>query len=627
MSWEEPNMKSKTSLFNKAVFKRNLSGNIGLWAGLIVLYLALLPLIFYYTVNAQWIIETEANKRAVLVEQTVIEHIWSQGAFVPLYAAAALITAMFLFSYLFSGRNSNMMHTYPVSRMSLLCTNYITGMIFLTVPQIFASILTMLIGFSYGAPIAAVMKCWLLWIVVTFVENLFFFSMSVCVLMFVGNIVAVPVLYVILNFLYRGCIMIFQAMLETVCYGVVGMIRNTIGELTPIIYMSRNIVMITAEQSGHYEYSMAGGKQLAVYFAVAVLFTVIAVAAYQKKHIETAGDVITVGWLKPIFRWGVAICTSALGALFISSMLYNSQFVVVLVSGLIIGAVAFFIVQMLLDKTVRVFEAKRIRECIIYTAVMCVCYIGLNADIFGIESYVPAAEEIDRVQMMAGRLNMYAVDEKDISWVREIHSQIIDSKKEFESLDFIETSTENAYITYYLKDGSSIRRSYTILESEEAGSVSAQVNAYAKQSDSVLKQYFGIHYTDIDIFGGTIDLYSPDDYDAGDLDLDQTESQIRLTEADAKKLYQAVIQDAEDGNFYFDDEKDVVSGWGNLQLDVRDEQGFLSFYNDTWDVETAPKDGIAEIWLNSAYSHLTAALHELGYISDDLYDYLCEHRL
>lgn len=41
-------MKSKTSLFNKAVARRNLTGHMGLWAGCLFIWLMILPLNVYF---------------------------------------------------------------------------------------------------------------------------------------------------------------------------------------------------------------------------------------------------------------------------------------------------------------------------------------------------------------------------------------------------------------------------------------------------------------------------------------------------------------------------------------------------------------------------------------------------
>ena len=246
-------MKSKISFFNKAIFKRNMTGGIVLWAGFVMAYVVLFPLILYYSVNDQhWMQELASAERILAVEHAFMEIIWNNSILVPMYAVTAIITAMHLFSYLFTARNSNMIHTYPVSRISLFSTNYISGMLYLTVPQIFASLLALLVQVSAGGGTAVVVKSWFMWIGTMFIETLFFFSLSVCVLMFVGNIAAVPILYLIINFLYRGVLAIFETMVEAACYGVVGISANIIEVLTPILYMSKKIGVHAIDYDNRY---------------------------------------------------------------------------------------------------------------------------------------------------------------------------------------------------------------------------------------------------------------------------------------------------------------------------------------------------------------------------------------
>lgn len=613
-------MKSKISFFNKAIFKRNMSGGAALWSGFVTMYLITMPLVLYTTLNdGQWIREVAEDARVRVVEHAVIEHLWNQNMFVPIYACAAIITAMHLFSYLFTSRNSNMMHTYPVNRSSLFGTNYISGIIYLTVPQIFASILVLFVGALSGGGTALVVKSWIIWIGVMFVENLFFFSLSICVLMFVGNIIAVPVLYLILNFFYRGCLMIVEAMVMAACYGVSSLRGNVIGVLTPVLYMS-SMIGVTASSGGDsYTYHMWGTKALFGYLAAAALLTLIAWVTYQKKHIETAGDVITVEWMKPIFRWGVAICTSALGACFFGAMFLSKSYITIVVFGMITGIIAFFIAQMLMERSFRVFYRKRIRECIVYAAVMCACYISLDADVLGYEKVIPAENEIDMVKVRGEEMNLYAVSEDEISWVRDIHKQIIDSKSEFESYMKTDGMYQSISLDYILKDGSHLERYYYIPDLTEKESVSGQITAYARETETVLKEYFGVHYPDIEVYGGRIEWFDMENYTP-----DRRE--IRLSEADTRRLYEAAVKDAQEGHFYFDDEEmETVSGFGNLIFDVRDEQGFLSvhdggaFYDYNGEIA---KEGYTEIWLNSAHTHLIETIDDLGYLSDDLRDIL-----
>lgn len=622
-------MKSKTSLFNKAVFKRNLTGYTGLWAGISILYLLLMPFNIYISLinQARYMSDELKANAQVWKENAMIMNMWNNRfAFVVIIAAAAVITAMFVFSYLFTGRNANMMHTFPVSRMSLFCTNYVTGLLFLIVPHVISTLLALLAGASMGAVTGAAVKCYLFWILTGGVESIFFFSLAVCVLMFSGNIVAVPVFYVILNFLYSGCAMIVEAMMDAVCYGVSGSVPSG-GILTPLLYMRRHIGVTenVKEAETGWSYSVFGGNVLAIYLAAAVVFVIIAVIAYQKKHIETAGDVITVGWLKPIFRWGASVCTSALGALFIAQMMYGMSFHAILTCACVIGVVVFFAAQMLLERSMRVFTKKRIRECVIYTVCVCAVYIGFDADLLGIESKVPALDEVVSVSMRGytrdADIVMYAEEAGEISWVQDIHKQIAASRKELQRA-VEKTAATGGYlhyvcINYTLKDGTSLRRDYNLPENQEnADSILEQVTAYAGKPEIILKQYFGIHYPDIEVYGASFMRYSKEG----------TQTDVRIYEEDAQKLYEAMVKDVQAGHFAGANEADdyeigtqEVTGTVSdceLCFYIRDEKG-LQFPGDVGYYLGDNKAEAQPVWLSPQYEYLIKALRELGYLEGE----------
>ena len=51
--------------------------------------------------------------------------------------------------------------------------------------------------------------------------------------------------------------------------------------------------------------SYRGLRVLAAYVAAAVVIYLIAYYCYKKRRIESAGDLISFNWVKPLFRWGV----------------------------------------------------------------------------------------------------------------------------------------------------------------------------------------------------------------------------------------------------------------------------------------------------------------------------------
>ncbi|MCI9124246.1 MAG: hypothetical protein HFH35_09230 [Eubacterium sp.] len=600
-------MKSKISLYNKsewnrslvnrAIFKRNIREYWGVWGGLLFLWLLVFPLLLYYKLEGfnQFAEKTDPAYHTMLAN-AMTEFLWQrQGSYIMIFAVSAIAAAMAVFSYLFKARNCNMMHTYPVSRISLLTTNYVCGLLFQIVPLIIGVAASMLVGAAFGALDAVSARSYLTWIGVALVEQIFFFSMAVCMLMFVGNIVAAPILYLILNFLYMGCQMIWQGMVVTVCYGLDDFSMES-NLLTPIVYMRRHIgIMSEGEEDGTFRYLFYGGTELAVYAVAAVVFLIIAVVVYKKKHVETAGDIITVQWMKPVFRWGTAVCTSSLGALCVSGTLYNTSFSVILISAVVIGVFVFFIAQMLLERSMRVFSKKRIQECIVYTVILCICYIGLDADLLGLEGKMPPINEVEKVTVSGG-IELYTTDPKEIAWVQDIHKQIISCKDEFER-----TTESELYsylrIDYQMTDGSRLCRHYQRIPFSDApDSVGGRITAYAKQPDVVMKRYFGIHYPDIAVYGGRI-------FDYG------TGEEVRLSETDAKQLYQAFQKDAQSGNILND--KMTGEQLGELTFNVRDELGYKSYGS----YGPMQKDAETTIIFDDAgFQNVRQVMEKLGYL-------------
>ncbi|MDE7312572.1 MAG: hypothetical protein K2N87_13275 [Eubacterium sp.] len=604
-------MKSKISLFNKAIWKRNVTGGWCLWAGLLLFYLLLLPVSQYGAISQMLRNNIADSPSSGVYGYMMLESLWRMPFYVMVFAIAALLCAMYVFSYLFTGRNSNMMHTYPVSRVSLFVTNYVTGLSFLLIPAVVAALLALAGGASLGVVTGDVVKYYMLWIVTAVVENMFFFSMAVCVLMFVGNIIAVPVLYLILNFLYDGCLVILDAMLSTVCFGIdsLGITGNGVSVMTPIIYLSRAGARNIDYEGTQVYCTLARMHVLPGYFAAAVAFALIALAAYGKKHIETAGDVITVNWLKPIFRWGAAICTASIGALFFVSVFDTHSFTLILCSVVLIGILVFFAAQMLLERSVHVFSKRKIRECAIYSVIVCACYLALDMDVAGLEKKIPSVDEVQAVQMR-GTLDLISMEQEQIAWVHDIHSQIIASRKELKRTD-VRDSWTRRYVTieYLLKDNSTLSRSYLV---PSTNPIYTQVVEYAGLPEVELAQIFGVHYPDIEVYGGKWEYYSENG--------DRIEK--RISESDAKQLCEAVESDIKGGSLKKGLEPDVdieeaqtFEYIGSLTFEIRDEAGYinvrdyrsLSNYRNT----QTSKDGESMVYVDSRYSGLLEKMREL----------------
>ena len=138
-------MKSKTSCFNKAIFRKNMSR---FWP-VCAVYLAYL--FFHMTVRMflntrSYITAQSADTVSPATSRltTMLECI--SGNLEPyVIFFAALVAAITVFSYLFSTRSCHMIHALPVKRSELFVTNYISGFLFLLLPQLITFLLNLIV--------------------------------------------------------------------------------------------------------------------------------------------------------------------------------------------------------------------------------------------------------------------------------------------------------------------------------------------------------------------------------------------------------------------------------------------------------------------------------------------------
>ncbi|MBO5372069.1 MAG: hypothetical protein J6A75_05030, partial [Lachnospiraceae bacterium] len=460
-------MKSKTSCFNKTIFKKNFTRFWVIWAGILLWNLFVLPcnIFINYLHQSTWgkmtEVEIEAEKISVI---TGLIEVYMNPTLLFIFAVAA---AMAVFSYLYTFRAANTMHALPVTRKELFVTNYVSGLLFLLLP--------LLIGFLSGTLVSAacgytcldyLLKGMLYAIGLSF----FFYTFAVFVAMVAGTLAAVPIFTFILNYLYVGTKLLIELLIDCISYGVsIEFNRGKMDILSPLYYLNHE-VGFDYDYSGRYAVctGIFGGKAIVGYAIAAILFLAGAYLIYKKRDIETAGNLISVPWIIPIFRWGSAFCGAVLLGVFtcqlISVKSAAAEFGVAVVSALIYGCVIFFLVQMLLEKGVRVFKKKRFIELGAFFVFLFVAMFAVEKDWFGIEKQLPETEEIERAYIYRS----YPVGgdtKEDIAAIREIHTLCIENKQKFESE--IAQITEDSEMTsisvkYFLKDGSIMCRDYTI---------------------------------------------------------------------------------------------------------------------------------------------------------------------
>ncbi len=571
-------MKSKTSCFNRTIFKKNFTHFWPLWVLYLIWLLMLIPMSLWKGTGQDWYYgySDGVSKMYMLVNQ-VLERALQP---VPVFLIAAVM-ALAVFSYLYAAKNANMIHALPVSRFELFVTNYLSGLCFMVIPELIAFLFTVLV--CLGNEITCIQ-----YLFAGFLCRLgmifFAYSLAVFVAMFTGHVLAMPVYFLIVNYLYIGCVYLITSVIELLCYGITNYWNpGKMSILSPIYYLGNNLWVRTVYNGATKQLEgleIHGVWLVGVYAAVAVLFVAAAYVLYRRRQIETAGDVISIGILKPVFRWGMAMCGGISLSLLIAGILIEarnvSPFPCFLICMFLTGFVLFFAAQMLIMKNFRVFRKKRLLEWGCFAVVSLLFVVTFEIDLFGIERKLPEEGEIEAAFVCMDF--PVEVKQEDFSTLLELHREMLENKKQYREIQRRGTDYMYTTVCYYLKDGTKVERDYPVPVRGECGegemTPSAQIQSWERETDNLKSQILGRGYRTNEYLSGYIDLYDEDaNYHNYTFDKEELET-----------IVAAVERDIEEGNYdiYYVtgmNEELPVTFYNNISLDYFNEDGLY----DLWD--------------------------------------------
>ena len=131
---------------------------------------------------------------------------------------------------------------------------------------------------------------------------------------------------------------------------------NTLGTwLSPVILFLEKLRVDRAwDTDGNLERAVFQGLGYGLIYAlIGAALAAVALVLYRRRHLEGAGDVVTVRWVRPIFKYGMAFCFAlALGLFLYLFFGYNlPQGAWTLLCLMVLcGAVGYFAAEMLLKK-------------------------------------------------------------------------------------------------------------------------------------------------------------------------------------------------------------------------------------------------------------------------------------
>lgn len=444
-----------------------------------------------------------------------------------------ILVAMATWSYLFSTRSVSLMHSIPVNRNSLFFTNVLSALTMLVGPLVLYGVLYELIDIYLGSgDVCALLHFW----AISIGESLILFAVATLSAMITGNLFALPIIFVVINYLASGLEVIIEFFATGYIYGYTGNYKGVLEFLSPLVFLTNKIEYDFLSEQKTQIY---GTPYALIYGLVGIVLLILCGLIYSKRRSEAAGETICVPFLKPfftvIFSGSVAIL---LGRLLYYIFGYNSfyyQKTPITLLVLFSGVVGYFGATMILRRTLSVFNKKSLIGLLVTLSSLLVICILSSLDIFQLEDKIPEQNEIALASVSYSNCNFEITDSESLELVRALHKSFIDDK------EFLSKSTNQSNMGYYacifvytLKDGSIVERTYPM------GFSSDKIEAFACKNS--LQEFFNNphvilqniedmkkkgSFTYASIWGDTVRGYSFDDPDEIKVLCDALEADVR----------------------------------------------------------------------------------------------------
>lgn len=639
MNWEVRTMPSATSCskgpnpwWNSTLYRKNLKRFWPIWASYGVILL-LVPLTFLLT----WLDRNEILDINI-VAMDLLGFVSPMGLI--LSAVWSIVSAMAVFSYLYNSRSVQLYHALPIRREGLYLTNYLSGLSFLVLPLGVVFLFTLAVEAVSGT-----LMLWPLfqWLIAQVCFALFFYSFAAFCALFVGHIMALPVFYGILNFLAFGMSQLLSELFRQFVYGYHSWpaMSQLAQWLSPFIVLYREGGVRVADNGGYFYTGLAAAL---VYALAGLVLAALGLVVYRTRPLETAGDVVAVKWVRPVFKYGVAFCAAVTIGIFLRelfrSLLPGGMWPML---GLMVlgGLIGYFAAEMLLRKTFRVLRRSwkgALALCLVLTAAA----LTMNYDLIGFNR-APSRYNVVSVYLWgpytypsdsASHFDIYCTDSEDIEAVLALHQAIARDQQELqdrlehdrystgydpENPDQPLVQSQNVYFSYNLADGSQLTREYTLqlysTDLEDPDSLASLLNNIINAPDAIENSYFsGVESQDA--FDSLAEASVENVYNAGSQTYDSLEV---LSEADRNALLAAVRSDLAAGRlgqrYLFDDkERNDTCCLADLKLSffktIKDPDQYGQLWEHDWSTTVT-------IGLQITATDTIACLEELGLIDEN----------
>lgn len=445
-------MKSKTSLFNWTIFRKDITRFFPVWA--------------VYT--AIWMISFNnlGNLGTAFVASGIAD--WISGSAL-VSAFYAPLVCMLLFGDLYQKRICNGIHAMPVSRTTLFFSHTAAALCFYIVPNT----LVALVQLVYLGRYWYVSFYWLLGTTLIYIC---FLGISLLCAFCTGKRFAMAVSYILVLNFSSIVYALFTSLYQPLLYGIriredIFSVLSPVASLGDPLYVNVFLEDLGSRWTASVQIVSSDWLIMCIWAAVGIAAGAAALLLYRRRHLESAGSLITVKFLRPVFLVLYVL-------LFVMAFRIFDSIPAMLIS-LILG---YFTGLMLLNRSRHVFSGKAWAGLGLFVGVIALSLVLTAVDVLGVTRWVPKPEDVKQVRLSTNdRIDMLDIDpfyiDDEIATLRDEQS-ISDaiSLHKFAKGDHpASLSKEVAFnIEYTLKDGTVRKRYYIIPVSSPEGKLYRQ---------------------------------------------------------------------------------------------------------------------------------------------------------
>ncbi|RKL66631.1 hypothetical protein CR203_15210 [Salipaludibacillus neizhouensis] len=482
-------MKSKISLWNKALF--NLQLRTVTWFG-ILLTLALLVMLPISIFVQEVRFGPESNLwfySANSTLNTLSE--FSLPFQLIVFAIFPVLLGIVLLNYSTKKEATYFMHSLPFTRQTLLTNTYLAGFVALLSPILITGIVLGILRFFLEDPFYSFVDLFA-WIGLSTFILVFVFIVTMMIGILVGNgllhgaltytVIAVPALLIVLTLL-------------NLQYFISGVALTSYTETL----VTKGIFFVRLTDLYTNSFSIL---EYVIYIFIMVSLVLLSYLMYAKRPSEASDQAIVYPVVRSIFLYGLTYFAMLASGVYFTEALQGGFAWTMF--GYVLGAfIAYTILQMILQKAIRLTWYWK--GFLGYVVVIVLLMIPVNIGGGVYENKIPTTATVESVAIYSsysyGNEESGEVprltDELSIEQVTELHKELKDYDHDDEEFYSWNTIT----FDYKLEDGSSLRREYSLGETGSKVTEDLRNNAEFKQAYDPIFQLNDLDVTYASIHG------------------------------------------------------------------------------------------------------------------------------